>query len=741
MLTTAGNHAFADRPLAARVRPELVVQPIELAERRCWRVKDPVSHQYFELSDEEYAILRMLDGRTSLAEIRRRFERLFAPLQLTIGQLQAYLANLHHEGLILADVPGQGAQLLKRARTAGRGEVVSTLLNCLAIRFRGVDPDRFLNFAYARLHWLFSPVCMVAALSLVVGALLLAGLQFDKLQSRLSALDTFFVPANLIWLGVALAFAKLLHELGHALACKHFGGECHEMGVLLLAFTPCLYCDVSDAWLMPDKWRRIATSAAGVIVEVCLAATGTFLWWLSEPGLFNSLCLNLLFVCSVSTLLFNGNPLLRYDGYYILSDLLDEPNLADRSSALLAGFLRQHCLGIETPGDPRVSNRRAVVLGVYGLLSAVYRWFVLGVILWFAYGLLNEAGLAPLAHLLISATLAGVLLQPAMVAVQFLKSPPLRQQIQLRNALGTLAVCGAGLAALCLMPVPQRVAAQAIMQDRDGRHVYISASGKLVRSVPAGTAVKTGDLLGELANLELDREVEKLLGEKERLSIHVHNLEARRADDAEAAAEIPAAREMLTDIEQRLQQRQRDATRLRLVAPADGIVLPPPAALAASPIRGELGRWQGTPLEHHNLGCWLETGMLFCIIGDPQFLEPILILNQTDVDLVQPGQRVRIVLEQIPGTILTGTIREIAVTNLQVVPRELTGQIATRMSTTDRPELPRPAETMYQARVALDDSAAQPLLRTRGTAKVAVDPLPLGAWFLRVLQQTFHFHM
>ncbi|MGH7128191.1 MAG: hemolysin D, partial [Planctomycetaceae bacterium] len=130
-----------------------------------------------------------------------------------------------------------------------------------------------------------------------------------------------------VWILVALAVVKIGHELAHAAACKHFGGECHEMGLMLLVFTPCLYCNVSDAWMLPSKWHRAAVGAAGMYLEVVLAAACTFLWWFSTPGLFNTICLNTMFVCSVGTLLFNGNPLLRYDGYYIISELFEVPNL------------------------------------------------------------------------------------------------------------------------------------------------------------------------------------------------------------------------------------------------------------------------------------------------------------------------------------------------------------------------------------------------------------------------------
>ena len=127
-----------------------------------------------------------------------------------------------------------------------------------------------------------------------------------------------------------LAVTKMLHEFGHGLSCKRLGGECHEIGFMLLVLTPCLYCNVSDSWRLPNKWHRAAIGAAGMYVEIILATIATFVWWYVEPGWIQDLCLQIMLVSSVSTILFNGNPLLRFDGYYILSDLLEIPKYVSK---------------------------------------------------------------------------------------------------------------------------------------------------------------------------------------------------------------------------------------------------------------------------------------------------------------------------------------------------------------------------------------------------------------------------
>ncbi|NQT15945.1 MAG: hemolysin D, partial [Planctomycetes bacterium] len=400
------------RPVALRMRPDLSIHRQRFGRQRYWVVKDPVALAYFHLREEEHAVLQMLDGQTSLDEIKRRFEEAFAPLQIGFEQLQAFLGRLYQSGLVLADAPGQGQELLLRHGQRRRRVLLQSATNLLAIRFRGFDPEPFLGWLYPKCRWLFSWWFLVGCALLVLCAGSLVVVESDVLRSKLPDFQTFFTARNLIWLAVALAAAKVLHELGHALACKHFGGECHEIGILLLVFTPCLYCNVSDSWMLSSKWQRIAITAAGILVEVVLASVCTFLWWFSEPGLLNTLCLSMMFVCSVNTLLFNGNPLLRYDGYFILSDLVEVPNLSQQSKALVGGALGRFFLGIELVDDRSLPDGKRGFLATYGVAATVYRWFVVIGILWFCHQFLKPYGLEVLAQGFAFFVITGLLIAP-----------------------------------------------------------------------------------------------------------------------------------------------------------------------------------------------------------------------------------------------------------------------------------------------------------------------------------------
>ena len=199
---------------------------------------------------------------------------------------------------------------------------------------------------------------------------------------------------------VCLAVVKIIHEFGHGLTAKHFGGEVHEMGILFLVLTPALYCDVTDSWLLPNKWKRIWISAAGIYVECFLASIATFVWWYSTPGLLNSLAMATMFICSVNTIMFNANPLLRYDGYYVMADWLEIPNLRIKSTQFFAYLVQEKVLGLEIPVQSYMPRSRRILFVTYAVASYIYRWFVTFAILWFLSQVLKPYKLESVSYLL-----------------------------------------------------------------------------------------------------------------------------------------------------------------------------------------------------------------------------------------------------------------------------------------------------------------------------------------------------
>lgn len=731
------SDAAAARPLSLRMRPDLMVRPLVVLGRRNWGIKDPVSLAYFRLRDEEYAVLEMLDGEASSREIIERFNRRFAPRRLGPEQLQAFLARLHADGLVVADAPGQGAQLLARDQKQRRRRLASSLSNPLAIRFPGVDPTPFLARLEPATRWIFSPLAICVALALMLAALAMVATHFAELQTRLPGLQSFFTPRSALLMVLAISATKVLHELGHALACRRYGGECHEMGVMLLVFAPCLYCNVSDTWMFPNRFRRIAVAAAGMSVEGLLAALATFVWWSSEPGIVNSLALDVMIVCSVSTLLFNGNPLLRYDGYYILSDLVDIPNLAEKSTEVFRAFAARVCLGVPSRRDRETSPSQRLFLLGYAVASTVYRWALAVILLWFCYRALKPFGLERLAELLAFGTFAGMVVPPLTRAVRFARTPAANARVRRGRLALTIVALVAVVVALAALPLPLRVRAPIVIEPLDAQRVYVSEPGVLKSTIRAGEIVSANDTLATLASDTVEFEIAKLRGERDEQRLHLQNLERRRGQDRTAAAQIPSAKEALAALEDRLRTRTDDRDRLTLRAPIAGAVLPPQWK-TIDPRGDKLGDWEGTPLVDRNLGSLLETGTLFCLIGDPRRVEAVAIVDQADVERIRVGQRAEIKLDESAGETVWSTVTDVAEIDLAVAPRQLVygGELPVKK---DESGAPRPLVESYQVKLKLDETERPPLLGARGRVRIFAAPESVLDRASRWLRGTFHF--
>jgi len=745
---TDGFASSTARKVPVKCRADLTVKRQSYLGQTYWILKDPLGARYFRLQEEEYALLKLFDGNHSLDDIKKSFEKEFPPQKITLEELQRLIGQFHQNGLIVAAAPHQGEELLKRNKKRKRKELTQKFTNILAVKFKGIDPDGIFTFLYPFVRWCFHPFTLALGLAVCSAALLLILVQFDTFRSKLPEFYTFFSPVNMFCLALMLVLTKILHEFGHGLTAKHFKGECHEMGVMILVLTPCLYVNVSDSWLLPNKWHRMAIGAAGMCVEFFLAAVCTFIWWFSEPGLLHYMALNIMFISSVSTLLFNINPLLRFDGYYMLSDYLEIPNLRQKASKIFTEKCSQWFLGMEPPEDPFLPKKNQGLFAFYSVAAVCYRWVIMASILFFLHTLFKHYELIIIARLISAMALFSLLVMPIYKVIKFFWVPGRIYKVKKLRFYASLALFFGLLSLLFFYPLPYTVVAPAIIELRTGtaQQVFIPdvRGGNQLREilVKPGDEVQAGDVLAVLRNLTLQMELIDAAGRCRELEQELRTWETMRIYDPNAGWQIGQTEEALTVARELLQNKQRDAESLILRAPISGTVVAPPWRTHQPPPDGQLPQWWGSPLEPMNLSATLEPGTVMCSVGDPQLLEAILIVNQSKTPFLSLGQRMELKLHEFPDRTYTGELEEIERQRVTTLERQLTTNAGGEIPTTATQDGEVPTRTAYRVRMLLDNTPDQSIrVGMTGIGKVHVEPQTLGYRLWLFVNETFNFRM
>jgi putative peptide zinc metalloprotease protein len=700
-------------------------------------VKDPLALKYYHFGPQEHAILNMLDGRATLEAISRQLAAEFPETPISRCDIEAFIASLYGLSLVLGEGPQQGRLLVARRDQKRRQERTNRLTNVLFIRCPGFDPTWLLDRLYPLTWWFFTRWSIFGVAVLVCVALMVATARMQRLPSEILAMHEYFGPGNWLLLALTLATTKILHEFGHALTCRRCGGECHEIGVMLLVLTPCLYCDVSDSWLLPSKWQRAAIAAGGMYVEVMLASLAALVWAHTIPGTLHYLALQVMLICSASTLLFNGNPLARYDGYYILTDLVNIPNLREEARTALWAILWRALLGVTLPGSP---PRPSWKLAMFGAGVVIYRWLLLASVLWALHFVLAAQGLEVLWQVIAVLTLFAALVLPAWRWAKKLCSKEVRDQMSRRKKLTVAAACGATIAVIAFVPLPRRIVCTFEIRAAGAAPVYAPQSARLEQVfVKPGDPVRQGQALASLNSIDLQLAVSRLRTAAGSQQLLLEALRYERFQNPHAAAALPQATELLEATSQQLSQRQGDLAKLKLTAPQAGVVF--------VPLRRErpaddvvLAYWSGSPLDQRNWGCTLTQGDVVCEIGDPHQREAVLVIDQADIEGVELGQQVRLALDAQPLQRYRGKITDISRDKLAQTPDGLSVQAGGSVpSHTDRGGVTRPASPSYSACVQLEDLREPLPVGLRGTARVTTSWQTLGRRAWQYICRTFQF--
>jgi putative peptide zinc metalloprotease protein len=593
--------------LTPRLRAHAQVHRHQYRGETWFVLQDLASERFHRFSPAAYFVIGLMNGKNTVQAIWDQALAQLGDDAVTQDEVIQLLGQLHGADVLQCDVPPDTAELFRRRERQERQALMKKALSVFAWQVPLFDPDRLLARLLPLARPFFGWVGFVLWCVVVGAGTFAAATHWRELSE--DVLDRVLLPENLLMIWLVFPLLKLLHEFGHAFAVKTRGGEVHEMGVMILVLTPVPYVDASSAWALRSKWQRFAVGGAGMMVELFVASIALFLWLAAEPGLFRALLYNVILIAGISTVLFNANPLLRFDGYYMLMDWLEIPNLRTRGIQYLV-YLCEKYLFKRAEAEPPLATagERAWFIG-YSVSSFFYRIVVIVAILVF----LGEQSLL-LGIVFAGFTALSWLVLPGAKIVNYLLNEPKLRRVRGRAIVASASVAAAVLALLFAVPLPMRSTAEGVVWLPEESFARAGSEGFVTRVVAKpGDWVRPGDPLIETADLELATELKVL-------QARVQELDARHrahaADDRVKAEMVEEERRFAL---QNLERARERAGELTITARAEGEFVMP----RASDLPGR----------------FVKKGELLAHVVNVDAIIVRAIVSQQDIDLVRNATR------------------------------------------------------------------------------------------------------
>ena len=532
-----------------------------------WYVlQDHLTGKVYRFTPIAYRVIGMMDGKRNVQELWEKVSELYsedAPTQVDMVEL---LSRLYTADVLLCDVPADTKELLLRRRKSEKNARKIKFSNPFYIRFPLLDPDLFLERTITYVRFLYTLPGFMLCFFVIGAALVQAGINWDELTINL--VDRVLAKDNLYILWFVYPLVKGVHELSHGYAVKRWGGEVHEMGIMFLVFVPIPYVDASSSAVFSQRRQRVAVGVSGIAAELFLASIAMFIWVSIEPGMARTVAYNIILIGGVSTLLFNGNPLLRYDGYYILADLLNIPNLAQRSMNYIGYLINRYVFGNRRIEIPNLAPGEHFWLLFYGIASFFYRVFIYAAIILFVAGKFFKVGV-------ILAVWGGIALigLPIYKRIHALLSGPNFQASRNRAILVVVSAVTGLLLLIFLLPFPYLSHTEGVVWVPEDSQVRLKTDGIIEKVlVQSNRYVEKNDVLIECLDPFLATQIDII---RSRLKEYKLRYSAAYATDKVQASilleEIANIRESLSHAEERLGD-------MMIISPAAGMFVLPQAA-------------------------------------------------------------------------------------------------------------------------------------------------------------------
>lgn len=614
-------HSVVPAPL----RADLVMQRQLFRGNEYYVIKDPLALTYFRLQHEEGYLITLLDGKRTIRQIHGLFQERFPNAELTSKDVVNFINQMGAAGLL--NINARRFVVNARAQESVRvswfqlwGKILSGLL---FMRFPLVDPSPWLGRLTHAIRFIWTRWFIGLCLAFITWTVF--WLVVNRAAFSQSTIN-FFSPENLFLVWVTIIIVKTLHEFGHATTCRHFGAEVHEMGVCLICFAPAGYVDASDAWMMRRKAHKLYTTMAGVFTEFVIAGIAAHLWLYLPPGLAKNLAFNAMIVASVNTVFFNANPLMKFDGYYVVSDLLEIPNLRTKSMTYCSYHLQRWLLGYRnllqesSLGDER-HNR---VFIIYSVLAYAYMVMIIYSLTQVFAHLLAPYGLRDFGLGLGIFVQASFLMFPIFKVMSDAFAAGRLNTVREENAwlrvsrwLVPLLILGIGLA---FVPSHYRVRQQGVVVASQSERAAIQVGGVVEKvHVQPGQWVEAGQLLLTLRNetAEADAKIAELQFNSARIGLAALQMEG----DLQSMGSAPGAAAGLAAAQSALERAERTRGHLQVRATSAGFVMTP-----------DIDRF---------LGRYLAPGYGGVRIADLREFRLLIPLTEAQADLVEVGSPVR----------------------------------------------------------------------------------------------------
>lgn len=674
-----------------------------------WRVvQDQSSGKFLRLNSQAYRILGFMDGRRTLDEIWKLACQTMGDEVPGQDEVLQLMNQLHNAGVMMTGQVPDLDELQERTRDTRWNKFKQYFSNPLALRIPLVDPDRLLHRLVGWMPNWMRPVLLAMWAALIVMGGWLAFVHWDGLTADIGRL--VFTPEYILTLVLVFPLVKAVHELGHGIAIKLFGGQCHEMGVMLLVMMPIPYVDASHATGFVSKYQRMIVGGAGMMIEMALASVALWVWTWAEPGLLRVVLHDVVLLAGVTTLVFNINPLLRFDGYYILSDWLEIPSLGSKANRYLGYLSKRYLLQIRRGFDPpRTTPREPSWLTLYAIASFCYRMVLVFTIVMFVATQFFIIGIV-----LALWALYMMLVMPLIKLIKGVINDPLIMERRIRLYSLTLLSLGGLVVVFGLMPVSSATMLEGVVWMPEQSRVRAPQACFVREQLHIQGEVKKGQAL-------LRCEDELLQTRSEVLALRRQELKAReviaqRIDQVEArliAEEIISVQTQINDLDQRI-------ARFTLVAPIGGRLVVPGAIDLT--------------------GRWFQRGEVLAYIIDPARYTIMIAVPQMSIDRVRAdSQKVRLrPVDDLQRDVTAEVLRAVPAATRRLPSLALALQGGGNIGVEPGDKEQRTLEPLFLIELkAESDKPISPLLGGRVYARIEHTPEPLASQWYRVLRDLF----